>query len=180
MPKGKKIEKPIVLEEPVLTEKIETDSESDDDKPVQLEKPKRQKTPAQVEAWNKALAIRAENRLKRKDLNEKAKIETDKIMAEQLKIKEEKLAIVKAKKEKKINKMKEKELLVAPIPVDESSDEEVIIKKRVSKKPKVIYVDSDDEEVEKPTKGIVIINKMNNPTNSKPKMVIPERTFRFV
>lgn len=179
MPKGKKIIQSVVLEEPVVEQKIETDSESDDDKPVKLEKPKRQKTPAQIEAWNKALAIRAENRLKRKDLNEKAKIETDKIMAEQLKIKEEKLAIVKAKKDKKINKMKEMELLVAPIESVESSDEEVIIKKKVSKKPKVIYVDSDDEEVENP-KGIVIINKMSTPSNAKPKLVVPERTFRFL
>jgi hypothetical protein len=155
------------------------DISSDDDDtgsaPVVLEKPKRPRSEAQIAAFEKAKETKRLNFLKRKGLEDKKEEEIQKLVMQ----KQEK----KAKKQKKL-----KELEVFNEPEEESEEEEeappVIIKKKVKKqtKAKVIYVDSDDEEVEKPIdKNIIIINKMHPQlSHSKPKMVKEPPSFVFL
>jgi hypothetical protein len=152
----------------VVTEDLGDISSDDDDgaTPVVLEKPKRARSAAQIAAFEKAKEIKRLYFLKRKGLEDKKEEEIQKLVLQK-----------QEKKQKKQKKLKELELFEEP----ESEEEEppVIIKKKVKKqtKPKVIYVDSDDEEVEKPIdKNIIIINKMHPQlSHSKPKMVKPEK-----
>jgi len=160
-----------IIEEPL--EEM-SDVSSDDDvapPPVMssLEKPKRQRTQAQIDAFEKAREKKKQNFLTRKGLADKAEEEIAKIIQQK-----------KDKKDQKKQKLVKLQELTEQVSSEEEEEEKpVIIKKKVKKqtKQKIIYVDSDDEEVEKPVdKNIIIINKMH-PTVSahKPKMVQPEK-----
>lgn len=161
-----------IIEEP-LEEMSDVSSDDDDVAPPpvmsSLEKPKRQRTQAQIDAFEKAREKKKQNFLTRKGLADKAEEEIAKIIQQK-----------KDKKDQKKQKLVKLQELTEQVSSEEEEEEKpVIIKKKVKKqtKQKIIYVDSDDEEVEKPVdKNIIIINKMH-PTHSnhKPKMVQPER-----
>jgi len=163
------------IEEP-LEEMSDVSSDDDTSPPPivsSLEKPKKQRTQAQIDAFEKAREKKKQNFLTRKGLADKAEEEIAKIIQQK-----------KDKKEQKKQKLAKLEEIAEQVSSDEEEDEPIIIKKKVKKqtKPKVIYVDSDDEEVEKPVdKNIIIINKMH-PTLStkKPKMVQEKPSFLFL
>lgn len=149
----------------------DSSSDDDDSAPVALEKPKRVRSQAQIDAFEKAKETKRLNFLKRKGLADKKEEEIQQLMKKK-----------QEKKERKVQKLKELEVF------DESESEEepqIIVKKKVKKqtKAKVVYVDSDDEEVEKPVdKNIIIINKMHPQlSHKKPVMVKPEKpSFLFL
>jgi hypothetical protein len=151
-----------------------SDDEGDDGTaPQALEKPKRARSEAQIKSFEKAKETKRLNFLKRKGLEDKKEEEIQKLVM----LKQE-------KKEKKQKKLKELEVFAEPEVESDEEEQQVIIKKKVKKqtKAKVIYVDSDDEEVEKPIdKNIIIINKMHpNLTHSKPKLVKEKPSFVFL
>jgi len=159
-----------------VTETLGDISSDDDDgsTPQVLEKPKRPRSEAQIKAFEKAKEIKRLNFLKRKGLEDKKEEEIQKLVMQK-----------QEKKEKKQKKLKELEVFAEPeVESEEEEEPPVIIKKKVKKqtKAKVIYVDSDDEEVEKPVdKNIIIINKMHpNLTQSKPKMIKEKPSFVFL
>jgi hypothetical protein len=138
-----------------------SDSEEIEKKVVEP-KVKKPKTEKQVEAWNKALEARSANRKKRAE-------EKEKLYQEKLAKQQEKLA----KKEKIIEKKVRKEITDKLLETDTEDDVEEeplpkIVKKR---KPKVVYVDSDDEEVDNKA-PIVIINKFDKKEEKKVAKVI--------
>lgn len=151
-----------------------SDSDTDQQPTASIEKPKRQRSQAQIAAFEKAKETKRLNTLKRKGLADKAEEEIQKI----IKKKQEKKEV----KKQKLIKLQE---IAEHVSSDDEEDDPIIIKKKVKKptKPKIIYVDSDDEEVEKPIdKNIIIINKMHPTlTAKKPKMVQPEKpNFVFI
>ena len=104
------------------------------DDSVVIEKAKKPRTKAQVEAWEKALQKRKEN------VESKIKDKYEKVLEEKMK----KLDVKKDTIKKK---------LPLPQPIEDSeSEEEIIIKKIKSKRPvkKIIYVESESEEEEAP------------------------------
>lgn len=149
---------------------LEENSDSDTDQPptAAIEKPKRQRSEAQIASFEKAKETKRLNALKRKGLADKAEEEIQNII--------KKKQLKKEAKQQKLLKLQE---IAEHVSSDEEEEEPVVIKKKVKKqtKPKIIYVDSDDEEVEKPAdKNIIIINKMHPTlTAKKPKMMQPER-----
>jgi hypothetical protein len=158
-------------------ESLGESSSDEDSAPVVLEKPKRQRTEAQIASFEKAKETKRLNALKRKGLADKAEEEIQNII--------KKKQLKKEVKQQKLQKLQE---IAEHVSSEEDESEEeppIIIKKKVKKqtKSKIIYVDSDDEEVEKPVdKNIIIINKMHpNLTNHKPKMIKPEKpSFLFL
>jgi hypothetical protein len=163
------------LEEPL--EEISDVSSDDDNTPPpasSLEKPKRPRTQAQIDSLKKAIEKKKQNFLTRKGLADKAEEEIAKIIQQK-----------KDKKDQKKQKLVKLQELTEQVSSEDEEEPPVIIKKKVKKqtKQKVIYVDSDDEEVEKPIdKNIIIINKMHPTTShNKPKTVQPEKpTFLFL
>jgi len=198
MPKKEKI-----ISEPV-TETPDDDTSDDElalEKPIEPVEPKKldgrkkPKTEAQQKAWEKALATRKENAIKRKALKE------------QLKETEQKEFIAKKKRHEirqaRADKLKDLEIKatvalieptepVEPIEPMENKLKSEVGKKRVIKKV-IKYVDSDEEseeevEYEKPKskkeqQPIVIINKTVNaplPVGHKKVLVKPEIKPVFV
>jgi hypothetical protein len=164
------------------THSLEENSDSDTDQPpsaalekkkpkVQEKAPKKPRSEAQLAAFEKAKETKRLNALARKGLADKAEEEIQNLIRQK-----------QVKKEIKQQKMKKLQEIAEHVSSDESEEEEeepVVIKKKVKKqtKPKIIYVDSDDEEVEKPIdKNLIIINKMHPQlSHHKPKMVKPEK-----
>ena len=165
-----------IIEEP-LEEMSDVSDDDDSNPPIMsaLEKPKRPRSQAQIDALKKAIEKKKQNFLTRKGLADKAEEEIAKIIQQK-----------KDKKDQKKQKLvKLQELTEQVSSEDEEEEQPIIIKKKVKKqtKSKVIYVDSDDEEVEKPVdKNIIIINKMHpTPSHHKPKMIQPEKpSFLFL
>ena len=156
----------------------DTDSEIEA-KPVEqiIEVPikkKRVKTPAQVAAWEKALATRTINR-------EKRATERETIYKEKLAKQEDKIAKRDKKIEIKVKKQISEKLLQSDAESDTEDDQAPIIIKKKRKSTKIIYVDSDDEEIEKTKNPIVIINKFDKPVE-KPiiKNEIVKSSIRFL
>ena len=123
--------------------------------PIEEPKVKPKKTDKQIEAWNKALKIREENRIKRK----KEKEEFDKQEKEKLESK----IILKAKR---IKKQQSKVL------GDDLDDEIEMIekpKKHVKKKVIIYKSDSDSDSVEEQ-----VIIKKNKPKQKEIKQHLPD------
>lgn len=120
-------------------------------------KAKKPKTEAQQAAWEKALATRGANRLKRAE--EKETLFKEKLAKQETKI---------AKRDKKIENKVKKQITEKLLQSDDEDEEEEVIEKPMPKvvkksrsyKSKVVYVDSDDEEIESKA-PIVIINKFD-------------------
>ena len=167
MPRIKKTEKIAKTEPlPVVETVDETDSESsgvsDTSAPIVIEKPKKQMSLKQKEAFEKA-------RLKRQENIEFRKQEKEKKAAEYTKLIDEK----KQKKELKIKKKQDLEL--RKIDTDsESSEEIVVVKKTKRAKKKIIYIDDEEEPKDN---NIVIINKMDNPKPVKATRPKPMGVF---
>lgn len=163
-----------------------SESESEiEAKPI-IEKVKKPKTEKQIEAWNKALATRTANRQKRSE-------EKDTMYKEKLAKQEEKLV----KREKKIELKVKKEITEKLLKSDDEEeynplgkrDEKLcstlesgieipkVVKK---KKTKVVYVDSDDEEIDNKA-PIVIINKFEKKEKEVVKLPEPVKPkIRFL
>jgi hypothetical protein len=122
------------------------------EKPNKLEKPKVEKvdkrrtshrTEKQLESFKKALEIKKQNAILRKQIKEKEQAQIQKLIDEK-----------KAKKEKK--EAKRRELELKKYETESSSEEEIIVKKKKKPKKKVIYVSDSDNEDDK--KNVIIIN----------------------
>jgi hypothetical protein len=161
---------------------LEENSDSDTDQPpaaalekkkpsVKVSVPKKPRSEAQLAAFEKAKETKRLNALARKGLAEKAEEEIQNLIKQK--------QVKKELKQQRLKKLKEIAEHVSSDEEEEEEEEPIVIKKKVKKqtKPKIIYVDSDDEEVEKPVdKNIIIINKMNPQlTHHKPKLVKPEK-----
>jgi hypothetical protein len=129
-------------------------------KEAKVDKRKKPKTEKQMEAWNKAIEARTANRLKRAE--ERDNLYKEKLAKQEVKI---------AKKEKKIENKIRKEIADKLLETDTEDElEEIPLPKIVKKKKtKVVYVDSDDEEIDNKA-PIVIINKFDK----KEKEVVKE------
>jgi hypothetical protein len=125
----KKPKQKIIMEEEII------------DKP----KPKREKTQAQIDAWNKALKIREEKRLQRKQEKEAAEQEQKQKLEQKI--------LLKAKRIKKAQ----------TIILGDDIDDEIIDKPKKVKKKVIIYKsDSSSEEEE-------VIVKKYKPKNKEVK-----------
>ena len=131
------------IPEPVPNEE---DSSSDDSV---IEKPKRKLSVKQLEGL-------ARGRAKRKEANEKKRIEKEKEMKDW----ENHKLQLKEKKEKKTERRKKEEV----VELETSSDEEeIIVKKKPKKKTKkVIYLSDDDDDDNDKKKNVIIINNGNH------------------
>ena len=145
---------------------VSSDSEVDSNKDYKIDKPdantsktksthldesktiRKEKTEAQIKAFEKARLKRAENILKRQE-------ERKKEQEEFYQIKEMKKQI----KELKTKKKQEIELKKYDTESDSEDEPQIVVKRKTTKKkqPKVIYIDDDDE---KDDKNIIIVNKM--------------------
>ena len=129
-----------------------------------IDKPKikREKTQAQLDAWNKALKIREEKRLQRKkekeeaDKKEKEKLE-QKILLKAKRIKKAQTKILGDSEEDEIfNKPKKVKKKVIIYKSDSSSEEEEIIVKKHKPKIKEVKQQLPDNVIEMPTYRKVI------------------------
>ena len=114
---------------------------------IEAGKIRKEKTEAQIKAFEKARLKRAENILIRQENRKKEQEEFN-----QMKEMKEKIKELKAKKKQQIE-LKKYETESAS-----ESEPEIVVKRKTTKKkqPKVIYIDDD----EKDEKNIIIVNKM--------------------
>jgi hypothetical protein len=160
MPRGKKTQVIAPVEdskEELVKSEPESDTSSSSSSPDVIEKPKRQLTEKQKEAFEKAKLKRQENILFRKAEKEKQQAEYNKL-----------LDAKKAKKEAKLKKKQDLELKKAD--TDSDSSESIVLiskKKKKANKKKIIHVYDDEDE--KQDNNIVIINKMES---QKPKQPV--------
>lgn len=109
---------------------------------------RKEKTEAQIQAFEKARLKRAENIMKRQEERQKEQEEFH-LMKE----------MKKQIKELKTQKKQAIELKKYETDSDSEPEPEIVVKRKTTKKkqPKVIYIDDDDEKDEK---NIIIVNKM--------------------
>ena len=160
MPRVKKTNENTPIE-PIKQDLVQSEPESDSsssssDSHDVIEKPKRQLTEKQKEAFEKARIKRQENIAFRKAEKEKQLAEYNKL-----------LDAKKAKKEAKLKKKQELELKKADTDSDSSESIVLVSKKKKKAKKKIIRVYDDEEENQ--DNNIVIINKMEN---QKPKLPV--------
>jgi hypothetical protein len=181
-------------------EEVESPKESLEEIPLEEPKPvkvKKERTPKQIEAFNKALEKRKANALEKKALKETAVDIPKEVDVEMTELKkkrgrpslspekiEEKATLKELALQKQLEKLQKK--------VDQSAKKEA--KKMVLEKIKskmdtedVSEIDTDDEEeiakiVKKQKKPIVIVNKIDNGKVSKkqPSMMASQPTAIFV
>ncbi|KAJ1465151.1 hypothetical protein T484DRAFT_1757594 [Baffinella frigidus] len=130
--------------------------------PIKIKKARSEK---QIEAFQKAIAKKAELTLINKEFNESKKQQKE----AEVEIKKRFIKSVKEPKEEKIKKPKKKKLIPPP-PVEssseeESEEEEVIVKRKAKpkkKKPvkKIVYEDTSSEDSEEKKEQIVNYAKL--------------------
>ena len=131
-------------------------------------KPKREKTQAQIDAWNKALKIREEKRLQRKQEKEAAEQEQKQKLEQKILLKAKRIKKAQTKilgddiDDEIIDKPKKVKKKVIIYKSDSSSEEEVIVKKYKPKNKEVKqpivkqHLPENNNFIERPTYRKVI------------------------
>ena len=170
----------LVLSDPDETSSSSSDSGGEGGTPMaesKIEKPKRVRSVAQQQAWIKALEVRRQKAEERKKIKEEAEKVIEKVITKKKETKMEKEARIADKKQRRDARLEKLKELAETVSDGEEEPEPKVVRRR----KKVVYVDSDGEEVEGSDKPVVIINKIA-PTisNKKPSLIPPKNIPVFV